>query len=209
MHDIQQLIQNNRKWVTECVTQDPDYFKRTASIQTPEYFWIGCSDSRIPANQVIGLQPGEVFVQRNVANLVINTDLNLLTALDYAVVVLNITKVIVCGHYGCGGILASMEHKQMGLADTWLRNIRDVSLTYAEELNSIADFSQRYKRLVEINVIQQVKNVAHTTCVQNAWAQGKELSIHGVIYDLTTGLLHDLNCEINNITQVEPTHRIR
>jgi carbonic anhydrase len=171
--------------------------------------WIGCSDSRVPANQILGLQPGEVFVHRNVANLVVHTDISCLSVLQFGIEVLKIDHVIVCGHYGCGGVHAACGDQQFGLIDNWLRNIKDVYSRYRSELDGIADSALRGDRLCELNVIEQVRNVCHTTIVQNAWSSGKSLSVHGLIYGLGDGLLRDLAVRITNADQIDDIYRTR
>jgi carbonic anhydrase len=205
---LKHLFDKNREWSESRVKQDPEFFKRLSLQQTPEYLWIGCSDSRIPANQVTGLQPGEVFVHRNIANLAPNTDFNYLSVLQFAVDVLKVKHVIVCGHYGCSGVLNAMKNSQMGLADNWLRNIRDVYAHHKAELTAIKDEKKRYDRLAELNVIRQALNVCHTTITQNAWARGQSLCVHGWIYGLEDGLLRDLNCVISSPDQIDSVHRI-
>jgi len=186
------LLENNKSWVKTKLEQNPDFFKILAQGQTPEYLWIGCSDSRVPANEVTGTNPGEMFVHRNIANLVVHNDLNMLSVLAYAVDVLKVKHVIVCGHYGCGGVHAAMSNKQYGLIDNWLRNIKDVYRTHSAELDAIVDESSRFRRFVELNVMEQVKDLGKTTIVQNAWARGQNLHIHGWVYDIADGILHDL-----------------
>ena len=208
MKKLKVLFDNNKQWAVSRTEQDPEFFKRLSSQQTPSYLWIGCSDSRIPANQVIGLQPGEVFVHRNVANLVVNTDFNCLSVIQFAVEVLNVKHIIVCGHYGCSGVKAAMEKSQLGLVDNWLRNIRDVYAHHRDELDGIPDSRLRYQRLVELNVVRQALNVCHTTIVQNIWARGQELSVHGWAYNLEDGLLRDLNCLISSAQQIDEAHRV-
>ncbi len=188
----QKLLDNNKNWVQTKLNQNPEYFKILAQGQTPEYLWIGCSDSRVPANEVTGTNPGEMFVHRNIANLVVHNDLNLLSVLAYAVDVLKVKHVIVCGHYGCGGVQAAMSNKQYGLIDNWLRNIKDVYRTHSTELDAIEDENSRFRRFVELNVMEQVKDLGKTTIVQNAWARGQNLHIHGWVYDIADGILHDL-----------------
>lgn len=204
MRELQQLFENNRKWVEE---KGSKTFEKLAKGQSPKYLWIGCSDSRIPANEILGLAPGELFVHRNVANLVPHTDFNCLSVLQYAVDYLAIEHVIVCGHSNCGGVAAAMERAQFGLVDNWLRHIRDVYSKEKIELDKIKDKDKKYNRLVELNVLHQVMNVCHTTIIQNAWANEKKLSIHGWVYDVATGLLKDLNCCISSLDQVEDTYR--
>jgi len=203
MRELKKLFENNREWVESKLAVDPVYFTDLAKEQKPRYLWIGCSDSRVPANQVVGLGPGEIFVHRNVANLFVHTDLNCLSVLQYAVDYLQIEHIIICGHYGCGGVAAAMENQQFGLVDNWLRNIRDVYANAHEEFSTITDQKRRYDRLVELNVIQQVKNVCHTTVVQNAWARNQHLAVHGWVYDLESGLLQDMNYCISGPEQVE------
>jgi carbonic anhydrase len=202
MSDLQPLFDNNRKWVRERLLNDPEYFERLSALQAPKYLWIGCSDSRVPANQIIDLQPGEVFVHRNIANLVVHTDMNALSVIQYAVEYLKIENIVVCGHYGCGGVKAAYENRQLGLLDNWLRNIKDVYHSHRDELDSIVSDDHRFDRLCELNVMEQVSNVCHTTIVQNAWAKGQKLSVHGLIYDLRNGLLQDLAIRINNAEQL-------
>lgn len=173
--------------------QDPQYFKKLSLGQKPPFLWIGCSDSRVPANEVTGTEPGEIFVHRNVANMVVHADISMLSTLDYAVNVLNIEHIIVCGHYGCGGVLAAMSNTRVGLVDNWLLYIKDVYGQHREELEAIPDRIQRGNRLVELNVQEQVYSLCKTGIVQNAWAQGKNLQVHGIVYDIATGLLKDLN----------------
>jgi len=207
MRELSHLFENNRLWAEGRLENDPEVFSRLSKGQTPQYLWIGCSDSRIPANEILGLQPGEIFVHRNVANLFPHTDFNCLSVLQYGVEYLGVEHVIVCGHYGCGGVAAAMENAQFGLVDNWLRNIRDVLTREKEVLDQILDPEQRYQRLVELNVLHQVMNVCHTTIVQNAWAQGRHLSVHGWVYDIETGLLKDLDCCISTIDQIEDIYR--
>ncbi|HRD56188.1 MAG TPA: carbonate dehydratase [Parachlamydiaceae bacterium] len=197
------LFDNNKKWAKKNIAKDPLYFLEMAKDQKPNYLWIGCSDSRIPANEVVGLEPGELFVHRNVANLFIHSDLNCLSVLQYAVDYLDIKHIIVCGHYGCGGVGAAMRNNQLGLVDNWLRNIRDVYARSKDELDAISDKTLRYNRLVELNVMAQVQNVSHTTVVQNAWARGQELFVHGWVYELKNGCLRDLDCLVSGIDQVD------
>jgi carbonic anhydrase len=188
---IADLLERNRAWAKAMVSQDPDFFASLAHRQTPEFLWIGCSDSRVPANQIVGLQPGDVFVHRNVANLVVHTDLNCLSVLQYAVDVLAVRHVVVCGHYGCGGVKAALEGQRHGLIDNWLRHVADVEEKRAADLASVPE-GQRLDRLCELNVLQQVENVCQTTIVGDAWDRGQDLSVHGVVYDLRDGLLRDL-----------------
>ena len=198
----------NRKWAAEMVEQDPGYFKRLESIQRPELLWIGCSDSRVPANQLLRLPPGDVFVHRNIANVVEHTDVNCLSVLQYAVDVLQVKHVIVTGHYGCGGVRAAMSNQPLGLIDNWLRHIRDVHLWNRTELNEIADPEKRVNRLAELNVETSVANLCHTTIVQDAWRRGQSLTVHGWIYSLADGLLRDLGLEVESAEQIPPEYRL-
>lgn len=209
MKKLRTLFQNNKDWVTNRLSKDPNYFRKMAEAQDPHYLWIGCSDSRVPANEIVGLEPGELFVHRNVANLFPHTDFNCLSVLEYAVDMLKIQHVIVCGHYGCGGVKAAMEDHHLGLVDNWLRNIRDVYARFKEELDAIPDPKQRHDRLAELNVMQQVLNVCHTTIVQGAWTRNQPLWVHGWMYDLGTGTLKDLDCCVSSANQVEEIYRIR
>jgi carbonic anhydrase len=186
------LFARNRAWAAAMTAEDPDYFAALAQGQSPRYLWIGCSDSRVPANQIVGLPPGEVFVHRNVANVVVHTDLNCLSVLQYAVDVLGVEHVIVCGHYGCGGVGAALEGARHGLIDNWLRHVADVAEKHADELASLDD-GRRLERMCELNVVEQVANVCQTTIVEDAWARGQELTVHGLIYSLEDGLLRDLD----------------
>jgi carbonic anhydrase len=186
------LLDNNKKWVADQLSVDPTYFDKLAQSQHPEYLWIGCSDSRVPANQITGTQPGDVFVHRNIANMVIHSDMNMLSVLSYAVEVLKVKHIIVCGHYGCGGVMAAMENKQFGLIDNWLRHIKDVYRLHYKELDSIQDKKQKSDRLVELNVIEQVQDLGKTSIVQNAWKREQPLHLHGWVYDVKDGLIKDL-----------------
>jgi carbonic anhydrase len=190
--DLSELFDRNRAWAAEQVARDPGFFADLAERQSPAYVWIGCSDSRVPANQIVGLAPGEVFVHRNVANLVVHTDLNCLSVLQYAVDVLGVQHVIVCGHYGCGGVRAALEGSRHGLIDNWLRHVLDVAEKHADELAAITDEEQRFDRLCELNVVEQVVNVSQTTVVEDAWGRGQDLTVHGLVYGLEDGLLRDL-----------------
>lgn len=191
----------NRKWAADTVAADPDFFRRLEALQQPDMLWIGCSDSRLPPNEIIGRAPGELFVHRNVANLVGHTDVNCLSVLQYAVDVLRVKHVIVCGHYGCGGVLAAMSKQPLGLIDNWLRHLRDVQRLHRDELEALAP-EARADRLAELNVENQVANVCHTTIVQDAWRRGQNLTIHGWIYSLHDGLLRDLDMAIASPDQI-------
>ena len=194
---LDKLLQNNQEWAAERVRRDPGFFTRLEKIQRPEFLWIGCSDSRVPANEIVGLDPGELFVHRNVANVVVHTDLNCLSVLQFAVDVLQVTHVIVCGHYGCGGIRAALEKDSHGLIDNWLRHVQDVARAHEVKLNAIQDFDARVDRLCELNVIDQVQNVARTTVVQDAWRRGHALQLHGWVYGLKDGLITDLGIAVD------------
>ncbi|HEV3145373.1 MAG TPA: carbonate dehydratase [Gemmataceae bacterium] len=193
MRTLGRLFANNRAWAEEMARREPDFFARLAGQQAPQYLWIGCSDSRVPANQIVGLLPGEMFVHRNVANLVVHTDLNCLSALHFAVEVLGVRHVIVCGHYGCGGVLAALRDDHLGLIDNWLRHVQDVRNKHHTQLARLSSEPERHDRLCELNVIEQVQNVCRTTVVQEAWRRGQELAVHGWIYGLGDGLLRDLS----------------
>lgn len=187
-----ELLEGNKEFVKQALADDPDFFERLSKGQKPPVLWIGCSDSRVPANQITNTKPGEIFVHRNIANVVVNSDMNLLSVLDYAVNVLKVRYIIVCGHYGCGGVAAALSNKQFGLIDNWLRHIKDVYRLHASELESIADRDKQTDRLVELNVMEGVYNLSKTSIVQNAWKQGAELSLHGWTYSLNNGLITDL-----------------
>ena len=203
MRDLKHLFENNRAWADEMTGQDPEFFRRLADQQTPEYLWIGCSDSRVPANQIVGLLPGEMFVHRNVANVVVHTDLNCLSAMQFAVDVIRVSHIIVCGHYGCGGVLAALRDEKAGLIDNWLRHVQDVRWKYEAELEALATEEERHDRLCELNVVEQVVNVSQTTVVRDAWARGHELAVHGWIYGLRDGLLRDLEVRVTADTERE------
>jgi carbonic anhydrase len=192
MRSLARLFGRNRDWARSMNEQEPDFFGKLVAQQSPDYLWIGCADSRVPANEIVGLLPGELFVHRNVANVVVHTDLNCLSVLQYAVDVLDVEHVIVCGHYGCGGVQAALEGSRLGLIDNWLRHVQDVMKKHRMELDSIADPTLRLNRLCEFNVIEQVLNVCETTIVQSAWDRGKALEVHGWVYGLNDGLLKDL-----------------
>jgi carbonic anhydrase len=192
MRNLEDLLANNRAWASSIQASDPDFFSTLSRQQSPQYLWIGCSDSRVPANQIVGLLPGELFVHRNVANVVVHTDLNCLSVMQYAVDALNVRHIIVCGHYGCGGVQAALHNTQLGLIDNWLRHVQDVMQKHKQQLDPIEDERQRLNRLCELNVIEQVLNVCQTTIVQQAWARGQDLVVHGWIYGLHNGLLRDL-----------------
>jgi carbonic anhydrase len=200
------LIEGNKTWSQEKLKQDPDFFKKLSLGQSPQYLWIGCSDSRVPANEITGTKSGEIFVHRNIANVVVHTDMNLLSVLYYAVEVLHVKHVIVCGHYGCGGVIAAMSNKDNGFVNNWLRNIKEVYQKNSAELEAIPNIRDRENRLVELNVIQQVHNLAKTRIVQQAW-QRKQLQVHGWVYGFNDGLIKDLNVRMDEISNLEPIFR--
>ncbi len=187
------ILDNNKQWVQDQLAIDPDYFSDLSKGQNPPLLWIGCSDSRVPANEIIGAKPGEVFVHRNIANLVIHTDMNMLSVLDYAVNALKVKHIIVCGHYGCGGVKAAMGNESIGIIDNWIRHIKDLYRIHEVELKSIENETKRFNRLVELNVVEQVYDLAKTSIVQNAWKIGQDLSLHGWVYGLNSGYVTDLN----------------
>ena len=205
---IDELLVRNRAWAARIRTQDPDFFARLVAQQAPRFLWIGCSDSRVPSTQIVDVDPGSVFVHRNVANLVVHTDINCLSVLQYAIDVLEVEHVIVCGHYGCGGIVCAMESRQHGLIDNWLRHVKDIYDLHKRQLALIADPEQRQARLVELNVLHQVYNVARTTIVQNAWSRGKRLSIHGWVYRLEDGIVHDLGFQVSSPEEIGTIYRM-
>ncbi|HET7229323.1 MAG TPA: carbonate dehydratase [Longimicrobium sp.] len=197
MTGIDHLIANNQAWARRTVERDPEFFSRLARQQSPEYLWIGCSDSRVPANEIVDLLPGELFVHRNVANVVVHTDLNCLSVMQFAVEVLKVRHILVVGHYGCGGVEAALVNRRLGLIDNWLRHVQDVAEKHRAELDSIAGQRERAARLCELNVVEQVANVAATTVVQSAWDRGQELTVHGWVYSLEDGLVRDLGVSRN------------
>ena len=186
------LIENNKKWVAEQLQLDPSFFENLSKGQAPEYLWIGCSDSRVPAESITGTDPGEMFVHRNIANMVVHSDMNMLSVLSYAVEVLMVKHIIVCGHYGCGGVMAAMKNQQFGLIDNWLRHIKDVYRYHHKELDAIEDDTLRARRFVEVNVQEQVHDLGKTSIVQNAWKRNQPLHLHGWVYDINDGLINDL-----------------
>ena len=197
MRYLRHLFTNNRNWADAITRDDPEFFARLAKQQAPQYLWIGCSDSRVPANQIVGLLPGEMFVHRNIANVVIHTDLNCLSTMQFAVDVLRVQHIIVCGHYGCGGVLAALRGDKLGLVDNWLRHVSDVRTKHQAELESLPTEQARHRRLCELNVLEQVVNVSETTVVSDAWRRGQALAIHGWIYDVADGLLRDLDLTLS------------
>jgi carbonic anhydrase len=208
MKTLSKLFENNKRWSSSILVDDPQFFKRLSKQQSPAYLWIGCSDSRVPANQITGLDPGEIFVHRNVGNLVIHTDLNCLSVIQYAVEILKVKDIIVCGHYGCGGINTAMESKGVGLIDNWVRNIKDIYHQNISELGKIKDKQKLSDRLCELTVVQQVLNVSHTTIVQNAWNNKVELNVHGWVYGLKDGLIKDLGVGIGSLDQLHKIFRL-
>lgn len=198
MSDLRELLENNRAWSEGIKAGDPGFFNALARQQSPRYLWVGCSDSRVPATQLVGLRPGELFVHRNVANVVVHTDFNCLSVLQFAVDVLKVEHVIVCGHYGCGGVQAAMQNLRLGLIDNWLRHVQDVMHAHEAQLAGIGDAARRLDRLCELNVVEQVLNVGRTTIVQNAWERGQGVSVHGWIYGVGDGLLRDLGICVTN-----------
>lgn len=197
MAQLQHLLDQNRAWAERIITDKPEFFSNLAQQQAPEYLWIGCSDSRVPANQIIDLDPGEVFVHRNIANVVSHNDMNALSVLQYAVDVLKVQHILVVGHYGCGGVKATLDNQQLGLASNWLRPVKAVMDQHREQLESLPE-EQKFRRLCELNVIGQVMNTCNTTIVEGAWARGQQLSVHGLIYDVADGLLRDLSVKIDD-----------
>jgi carbonic anhydrase len=205
---LEECLAANRKWAADTVARDPDFFRRLEKLQSPELLWIGCADSRLPPNEIIGRAPGELFVHRNVANVVEHTDVNCLSVLQYAIDVLQVKHIIVCGHYGCGGVRAAMQAQPLGLIDNWLRHIRDVHLWNREELAAIKDPNARADRLAELNVEAQVANVCHTTIVQDAWRRGQRVSVHSWIYRLSDGLIQERGQAITSPEQIPPEYRL-
>jgi len=208
-NSCEQLLLQNKAWVEQRNNEDKDFFKKLALTQTPEFLWIGCSDSRVPANQITGTDPGEVFVTRNIANMVVHTDMSMLSVLDYAVNVLEVKHVIVCGHYGCGGVLAAMSNKQIGLIDNWIRHIKDVYRIHKEELEEIVDIKARQDRFVELNVIEQVYDLGKTSIIQNSWEKRGGPIVHGWVYDIGDGLIKDLKVSMNSSEDLPDIYPIK
>lgn len=207
MRHLPDLFENNRAWAEGHRATDPRYFEELAIEQNPTFLWIGCADSRVPANEIVGLPPGELFVHRNVANVVVHTDLNCLSVLQFAVEVLKVPHVIVCGHHGCGGVKAAWQHTPVGLVDNWLRHVEDVAQRHRDDLMALPDEQQQVDRLAELNALEQAVNVSRTTIVQNAWAVGQALTVHGWIYGMKDGLLQDLGFSVAGPEEVEPVYR--
>ncbi|MDA8159713.1 MAG: carbonate dehydratase [Desulfobacteraceae bacterium] len=208
MRVLKDLFDRNRDWAGKIKAEDPEFFARLSEQQHPEYLWIGCADSRVPANQILDLLPGQIFVHRNIANLVVHTDLNCLAVIQFAVEVLKIRHIIVCGHYGCSGIRAAMDNREHGLIDNWLRNIKDVYRYHEAQINALPGAQARFDRLCELNVVEQVANVCHTSIVQNAWKAGQELAVHGWIYAIDDGILQDLNVCVTCPDEISQIHRL-
>lgn len=206
MSSLQHLFEQNRQWSEQIRAEDPDFFNRLSKLQNPEYLWIGCSDSRVPANQITGLQPGEVFVHRNVANVVVHSDLNCLSVLQFSVEVLQVKHILVVGHYGCGGVKAALENLRLGLVDNWLRHIQDVRQKHIELVSTVRDMTEKHDLLCELNVIEQVLNVCHTTVVREAWDRGQDVTVHGWIYGLDDGLAHDLHMSVASHAEVHSAY---
>ena len=203
------LLDKNKIWVAEMLSKDEEFFDRLSEGQQPPLLWIGCADSRVPANQIIGAEPGEVFVHRNIANLVVHTDMNMLSVLDYAVNVLKVKHVIVCGHYSCGGVQAAMTNNSYGVIDNWIRHIKDVYRFHSEELDGIKDEKDRLSRFVELNVVEQVYDLAKTSIIQQAWRNGHKIEIHGWVYSLANGIIKDLDVSFSNDSQLEETYKLK
>ncbi|MEY4804356.1 MAG: hypothetical protein RL331_875 [Bacteroidota bacterium] len=203
-----QLLENNKKWVAGKLEKDPDYFKKLSIGQKPPVLWIGCADSRVPANEIIGAEPGEVFVHRNIANMVVHSDMNMLSVLDYAVNVLQVKHIIVCGHYGCGGVQAAMTNKHIGLIDNWIRHIKDVYRLHRPELDAIADEASRFDRFVELNVFEQVLDLGKTSIVQAAWERGQEVHVHGWVYDIHDGMIRDLKVTLKDNETLSDVYKL-
>jgi len=208
MRTLRDLLANNKAWAEGITEQDPDFFDRLSQQQSPEYLWIGCADSRVPANQIVGLQPGDVFVHRNVANMVVHSDMNCLSVIEYAVAILKVRHIIVCGHYGCGGVHAALENHALGLIDNWLRHLRDIRQKHDHTLSRIHDVERRLDLLCELNVVEQVQNVCSTTIVQQAWRDGRELAVHGWIYRLQDGRLQAVSPGISSADEISDVYRI-
>ncbi|OFY82368.1 MAG: carbonic anhydrase [Bacteroidetes bacterium RIFCSPLOWO2_12_FULL_35_15] len=204
----QRLLHGNQAWASEKLANDPNYFKYLSLGQNPEYLWIGCSDSRVPANEITGTKSGEIFVHRNIANVVVHTDMNLLSVLYYAVEVLHVKHVIVCGHYGCSGIIAAMTNKDNGFVNNWLRNIKEVYEKHSEELDAISDITKRENRLVELNVVEQVHNLGKTLIIQQAWKK-RDLQVHGWVYGFDDGLIRDLKVMVDETSDLKPIFRYK
>ena len=206
MRMLRQLFENNRRWAARIVQQDPNFFRKLSQQQSPDYLWIGCSDSRVPANDIVGLLPGELFVHRNIANLVVHTDLNCLSVMQFAVDILHVRHIIVCGHYGCSGVNAALRRERIGLSDNWLRHVQDVQQKHRDCLANSFDQAAAGDRLCELNVVEQVANVCQTTIARDAWERGQELTIHGWVYGLQDGMLRDLNTTVTGVAEMHTTY---
>jgi carbonic anhydrase len=209
MRVLKNLFEQNKKWAENIKKSDPDFFLKLSKQQNPEYLWIGCSDSRVPANQIVDMLPGQIFVHRNIANVVVHTDLNCLSVVQYAVEVLKVKHIIVCGHYGCGGIQAAMENKEHGLIDNWLQHIKDVYRYHQTKIDALQSEIDKINLLCELNVIEQVASVCHTSIVQSAWKSRQELAVHGWIYSIEDGILKDLKVCITSLDEISQTHRLK
>ena len=208
MNVLKSLFVNNKAWASDIKKRDPAFFIKLSNLQTPKYLWIGCSDSRVPANEIVGLLPGELFVHRNVGNIVIHTDLNCLSVIQYAVEALRVEHIIVCGHYGCGAVGAAIDNKDYGLLGNWLQHIKDVHRRHQQQIDYLTTDVEKIDRLCELNVVEQVANVCHTSIVQSAWKAGRPLTVHGWIYSIKNGLLKDLGVCVTGAEDVSPTHRL-
>lgn len=207
MRSLAKLFENNRAWSERIRQQDPHFFEELSRQQRPRYLWIGCADSRVPANEIVGLRPGELFVHRNVANVVVHSDLNCLSVMQFAVDVLQIEHIIVCGHYGCSGVSVALQNQRVGLADNWLRHVQDVHSKHEARVAGLAGMPQRIDRLCELNVIEQVVNVSQTTVVRDAWERGQELTVHGWVYGLKDGLVHDLGTSVSRASEASGAYQ--
>lgn len=209
MRVLKKLFEQNRIWADKVKETDPEFFHELSKQQNPEYLWIGCSDSRVAANQIVDMLPGQIFVHRNIANVVVHTDLNCLSVIQYAVDVLQVKHIIVCGHYGCGGIMAAMDNREHGLIDNWLRHIKDVYRYHQDRIDVLQDDQEKINLLCELNVVEQVANICHTTIVQNAWKSGQALTVHGWIYSIENGILKDLDVCVTNPDDISQVHRVK
>lgn len=206
MCDTKQLFESNKHWAEKIRKDDPEFFAKLSKQQTPEYLWIGCADSRVPASQIVDVLPGEIFVHRNIANVVVQTDLNFLSVLQYAVEVLKVKHIIVCGHYGCGGVKAALDNAEFGLIDNWLRPIKEIYSHYHDQIDTIEDANQKVNRMCELNVKEQVKNICKTSILQKAWKNGQSIDVHGWIYGISDGILHDLKVTQKGPDEIDPIY---
>ncbi len=209
MRISKKLFEKNKRWAEKVKKSTPDFFLNLSKQQKPEYLWIGCSDSRVPANEIVDMLPGEIFVHRNIANLVVHTDLNCLSVIQYAVEILKVKHIIICGHYGCGGIQAAFDNKEHGLIDNWLRNIKDIYRYHQVQIDSLQGKKEKINLLCELNVVEQVANICHTTIIQGAWKAGQKLAVHGWIYSIQDGILKDLDVCVTNLDEISQIHRIK